>query len=455
MAFNSFRARIGLRALLLVATIGVATWGWLVVGWLVTPIVSAVIALLLTIELVWYVERGQREFAAFLSSMLHEDFSTPPAAQNRGTSFDELESVYLQLSDEFKRLNLQKAANYQYLEAVVEHLGVALICLDEVGQVVMINEPARRLFDLPHAHWLQGLARFDERLPALVGRLRQGGRELLQVRQGGEVLQLVLYATEFSLLDRRYKLVSFQNIRDELERREVESWQKLIRVLTHEIMNSVTPIISLSKLVQEELQAVGEGGALPAESRADLLRSVNAVHSRSSGLLEFVNAYRSFANVPVPDFQQVDVALLLQRMRSLMDGYVAARGISLQVESGAGEARIRVDPRQVEQVLINLVRNAAEALAGRPEPSIRVCAALDERDRVRMEVIDNGTGIDPAHIDNIFVPFFSTKRGGTGVGLSISRQLVHANKGFISARPGNAGGSVFTIVFPIAKPAVD
>jgi two-component system, NtrC family, nitrogen regulation sensor histidine kinase NtrY len=455
MAFNSFRARIGLRVLLLVAAIAVATWGWLVVGWVVTPVASAVVALLLAIELVWYVERGQREFAAFLSSMLHEDFSTPPAAQNRGSSFDALESVYQQLSDEFKRLNLQKAANYQYLEAVVEHLGVALICLDEAGQVVMINEPARRLFDLPHAHWLQGLARFDERLPALVGRLRHGGRDLLQARQGGEVLQLVLYATEFSLLDRRYKLVSFQNIRDELERREIESWQKLIRVLTHEIMNSVTPIISLSKLVQEELQAMGEGGALPAENRADLLRSVNAVHSRSSGLLEFVNAYRSFASVPVPDFQQVDVSLLLERLRVLMGEFTAARGISLQIESVPGETGIRADARQVEQVLINLIRNAAEATAGRPAPAIIVRATLDERDRVLVEVIDNGTGIDPAHLDNIFVPFFTTKRGGTGVGLSISRQLVHANRGFISARPGEDGGSVLTLVFPLATPASD
>ena len=289
--------------LLLVAAISLAVWGWLVVDWLVTPIVAGVVALLLAVELVWYVERGQRELAAFLSSMLHQDFSTPPAAQNRGRSFDELESIYRSLSDEFKRLNLQKAANHQYLEAVVEHIGVALICLDEVGQIVMINEPARRLFDLPHAHWLRGLARFDERLPALIDRLRHGDRDLLQVRQDEEMLQLVVYATEFSLLDRQYKLVSFQNIRDELERREIESWQKLIRVLTHEIMNSVTPIISLSKLVQDELTALGEGGALQAgQSRGPAAQRECRVlaQQRTAGVREGLPQLRHGARARVP-----------------------------------------------------------------------------------------------------------------------------------------------------------
>jgi two-component system, NtrC family, nitrogen regulation sensor histidine kinase NtrY len=448
MVFNSFRALVALRVLLLVAAISLAAWGWLVVDWLVTPIVSGVLALLLAFELIWYVERGQRELAAFLSSMLHQDFSTPPVAQNRGRSFDELETIYLSLSDEFKRLNLQKAANHQYLEAVVEHIGVALICLDEIGQIVMINEPARTLFDLPHAHWLRGLARFDERLPALIGRLRHGDRDLLRVRQDDEVLQLVLYVTEFSLLDRQYKLVSFQDIRDELERREIESWQKLIRVLTHEIMNSVTPIISLSKLVQDELMAQGEGAALPPGSREDLLRSVHAVHSRSSGLLEFVKAYRSFASVPVPQLQHVEVAVLLQRVRVLMDEFTTSRGIAMEVRIEGDALAIRADPRQIEQVLINLIRNAAEALAGCLSPAIRLRAAQDERGRILIQVIDNGAGIDAVHLDNIFVPFFTTKRGGTGVGLSISRQLVQANQGFISAKAGEVGGCVFSLLFP-------
>ena len=159
------------------------------------------------------------------------------------------------LSAQFTRLNLQKAANHQYLEAVVEHVGVALVSLDDTGQVAMMNERARRLFGQPHPLSIKSFARFDSRLPELLERLDDSDRDLLRVQRGDDTLQLVLYCTCFTLLDRRYKLVSFQNIRDELERREIESWQKLIRVLTHEIMNSVTPIISLSKLIQETLAA--------------------------------------------------------------------------------------------------------------------------------------------------------------------------------------------------------
>jgi len=177
------------------------------------------------------------------------------------------------------------------------------------------------------------------------------------------------------------------------------------------------------------------------------------VHSRSSGLMEFVRAYRSFASVPVPDLQQVDVIALLQRVRVLMDEFTATRGIGLAIEFDAGPLPIRADPRQIEQVLINLVRNAAEALVGRISPVIQLSAARDDRGRVLLQVIDNGAGIDPAHLDNIFVPFFTTKRGGTGVGLSISRQLVQANKGFISAKGREGGGSVFTLSFPAVSGA--
>jgi nitrogen fixation/metabolism regulation signal transduction histidine kinase len=440
MVFNGFRFQVGLRVVLLVLCVSVAVWGWIAAGWLVTPVVAGALAFLCAAELVWYVERSQREFSAFLGSILHQDYSLPVPAQGRGRSFDDLDGVYRSLSEEFKRLNLQKAANYQYLEAVVEHIAVALICLDRDGNVVMMNEHARRLFGLPHAHGLRSIARFDERLPALLERMRHGDRDLLQVRRGDEVMQLVLYATEFSLLEKHYKLVSFQNIRDELERREIESWQKLIRVLTHEIMNSVTPIISLSKLVQDELVSKGADD--------DLLRSVNAVHSRSSGLLDFVKAYRSFATVPVPKMETVDVLTILQRVRVLMDEFIASRRITMQIEAPDGGIAVHLDPRQLEQILINLVRNAAEALADLAQPLITLRATRDERQRVVIQVIDNGVGIDPVHLDNIFVPFFTTKRGGNGVGLSISRQLVQANRGFITAKAAEPRGSVFTMLFP-------
>lgn len=446
MASNNFRLNVAARVLLLGASLIVAIWGWTVATWLVTPVVAAILAVLLLVELIRYVERTHRELAWFLGAVTHGDYSVPIPELKKGRVFDQLEEAYRKLRGEFIRLNTEKAANYRYLEAVVEHVGVALICFDESGEVVMMNEPARRLLGMPYVYSWRSLARFDERMPALLQRLRHGDRELLQARRGEEALQLILYATEFALLERRYKLVSFQDIRDELEGQEIESWQKLTRVLTHEIMNSVTPIVSLTNLIQETL--ADNGPVLDWETRNDLLRSANAVHSRGSGLLEFVRAYRSFTALPAPATIPVQVRTLLERVRTLMDEALQAQQVACEIRIEGPEPAIFADPQQIEQVLINLMRNAVEVLAGTSEPQLVLAATKADFGRVRIQVIDNGPGIDPANIDNIFVPFFTTKRGGSGVGLSISRQLMHANRGFISYRPGEPRGSVFTLLLP-------
>jgi nitrogen fixation/metabolism regulation signal transduction histidine kinase len=451
MGFSNFRLQVALRVVLLTACICTAIWGRMVAGWVVTPGVALLLAGLVAAELIWFVERGQREMSAFLSSIAHQDYSVPIPSGATGRAFDRMERVYRLISDEFKRLNLQKAANHQYLESVIEHVGVALVSIDEAGDIVMMNEPARRLCGLQHVQSVKSFARFDPRLPALLEQLQDGGRDLLRVQRGDEVLQIVLYATEFTLLGRRHKLVSFQNIRDELEKREIESWQKLIRVLTHEIMNSVTPIISLSKLVQETLSAEDlQGRVLEGGERDDLLRSVNAVHSRSNGLLEFVKAYRSFATVPAPAFQPVEAGMLLRRTGTLMADILATQRVALDIDFPDQPLHIRVDPQQIEQVLINLLRNAAEALGEQPEAEVRMRVAPDDRGRVVIQVTDNGPGIEAAYLENIFVPFFTTKRGGTGVGLSVSRQLVQANRGFIFVKPAEPRGCTFTLVFPAA-----
>ncbi|HEV7632783.1 MAG TPA: ATP-binding protein [Steroidobacteraceae bacterium] len=447
MAFSNFRVNVVLRALLIVALCFGFAWAWVETHWQVTPFVCGVLIVLAVTELIRYIEKTTREFTSFLSFVTHNDFSVPVPTQHKGGAFDELEAAYRLLTGKFRHMNLQKAADHQYLEAVVEHISIALVCLDEQNNVKMINSPVRRLFGLPYLNSLRSFARIDARLPDLLERLDDGERTLFAVRLGDETLQLVLYATRFTLLDRRYKLVSFQNIRDELDQREIDSWQKLIRVLTHEIMNSVTPIISLSKLVSETL-VDGDGSlqAMTRQEQDDLQRSVAAIHARSSGLLDFVQAYRSLTNLPAPVFAEVQVVSLLERVRTLMSQELAERNVPLVLTCDDATLVFRADPGQMEQVLINLLRNALEALADVAGPRIELRAQRDERGKLLLQVVDNGPGIDPAHLDSIFVPFFTTKRNGTGVGLSISRQIVQMNKGFISVR-SEPGDCAFTLKF--------
>jgi two-component system nitrogen regulation sensor histidine kinase NtrY len=451
MVFDNFRANILLRVLVFSALCFVTLWGWLNTSWVATPVVGAALILLSVAELIHYVEKTSRELTSFLSFVSNHDFSTPPLLPHKGRVFRDLQAAYRLLADELRRLNLQKAANHEYLEAVVEHVSVALVCFDSQGNVTMTNKPALRLFDVPHLNSVRTFSRVDERLPAILLQLDDGDRVMFSARRGDEVMQLVLYATTFELLEQRYKLVSFQNIRNELDRQEIDSWQKLIRVLTHEIMNSVTPVISLSRVVRETM--IDESGAAPVfraltpEEQSDMLRSVTAIHARSSGLLDFVQAYRSYARLPAPVFSDINVCALLERVRTLTAQQLGAQRIALAVWCDDGGLCICADSRQVEQVLLNLLRNAIEALADSADPRIELRGSRDERGKVLLQVIDNGPGIPAANLDDIFVPFFTTKRNGTGVGLSISRKIMHANNGFISVRSAPAQGCVFTLKF--------
>ena len=452
MSFSNFHTNVLVRVLILIALCLILVWGWLNTTWVATPVLCLALIIACAIELIYYVERTTREFTTFLSFVAHHDYSTPIPVPQKGPVFMELQSAYRFLSEEFRRLNLQKAANLEYLEAVVEHVSVALCCLDERGYVRMMNKPARQLFGLPFVNSWHTFSRIDPRLPDILQKLRDGERTLLAVTREDDNLQLLLYATTFELLGERYKLVSFHNIRDELDRQETDSWQKLIRVLTHEIMNSVTPIISLSGLVRETMidEASDPPAAreLTASQQNDMLRSVTAIHTRSRGLLDFVRAYHGFARLPEPVFADVPVRPLLERVRQLMSGDAQANGIVLEAQCSDGGSSVHVDAGQIEQVLINLIRNAAEALAGTTAPKITLRAARNAHSEVLLQVIDNGAGISAEHLDSVFVPFFTTKRNGTGVGLSVSRQLVQMNRGWISVRSAPGDGCVFTLKFP-------
>jgi two-component system, NtrC family, nitrogen regulation sensor histidine kinase NtrY len=451
MGLNNFRANVLVRVVVLAALCVVLAWSLVNTRWVATPLVCGALMLLSVFDLFRYVERTSRDFTRFLNYVAHHDFSTPVSIPYKGKVFTELQNAYQVLAGEFRRLNMQKAANHEYLEAVVAHIGIALVCLDDQGIVKMMNGSARRLFGVPHLNSARTFNRIDERLPDLLQQLEDGDRTLLSVRRGDDTLQLTLYATTFELLEQRYKLVSFQNIRDELDRQEIDSWQKLIRVLTHEIMNSVTPITSLSRLVRETM--IDDSGGSPAfrtltpQDRDDMLRSVTAIHSRSRGLLDFVDAYRSFARLPAPVFSDVDVLALFERARTLMSREVETLGIALTLQCQEAGLRIHADAMQVEQVLINLLRNAIESLAECATKRIDLRASRNDQGKVLLQVIDSGPGISPEHLDNIFIPFFTTKRSGTGVGLSVSRQIMHANRGLITVRSVAGEGCVFTLKF--------
>lgn len=450
MGFKSFRINVVLRIVLIGTLVFVAVWGVVNTGWQLTPIVCAVLALVLLADLVGYVESVNRELAGFLSFVAHQDFSASIPIGRKGPIFRDLESAYSVLMAEFRKLNQEKAANYQYLESLVEHVSIALLCLDDEGRVKLMNDQMKRLFKLPYLHSVKTLQRLDPKLPELISELGDGDRSMINLTVDGEPLQLALYATEFQLLGHRYKIISVQNIRDELEQHEVDFSQKLIRVMTHEIMNSVTPIISLSKVIEDSLLDGGDGAKLPdlsQEEHRDLLRSVASIQSRGNGLLRFVQAYGTLTNLPQPKVVSVGIPALLEQTGTLMAALLKSENVVLETQIEEEGLSVEADPEQLQQVLINLVKNAVEAVSGEPDARVRLRASRNGQGQVLVQVIDTGPGIDESQLDHIFVPFFTTKRNGTGVGLSVSRQIMFLNKGLISVKTKPGRGSEFSLTF--------
>jgi nitrogen fixation/metabolism regulation signal transduction histidine kinase len=447
MGFKSFRLNVAARVLLLGAVTFVGAWGWSNTTWQATPLVCALLAVLLLVELLRYVESVNRELAGFLQFVAHHDFSVRVPLAEKGAVFRDLEDAYNVLTREYLHLNREKAANHRYLESIVEHVSVALICFDGEGAVRLMNREAQELFKTPHLVSVNSLRKIDPALPGLIKELADGSRALVSVRIADEPLQLALYATEFRLVDETYKLVSFQNIRDELEQREVDYSQKLIRILTHEIMNSVTPILSLTKLLGDRFggsSAASGERVLTPEERTDLARGVESIQSRGSGLLRFVQAYRSLTNLPRPNVAVVSVAALFQRVHTLLAPTLVPGELVIESEPGL---TMRADAQQIEQVLINLVKNAGEALAGRADGRVVLRGSRDERGRLVLQVIDNGPGIPADQVDDIFVPFFTTKKGGSGVGLSVSRQIMVLNRGSLTVKTSPGRGCELTLKF--------
>ncbi len=418
-------------------------------GYYATVTLVACVIVYQTYVLLRYVTRTNAELSRFIRSIQYDDFSQTFTGGKRGPSFEELASAFTSVMNQFKTTRAEKEENFRYLQTVVEHVGAGLIAYTPGGDVELINNAAKRLLDVPHLRTIGALEGKSRALVDALRTLRAGERTLVRVDTGNEPLQLVLHATEFRARGENVTLVSVQNIQGELEEKELEAWQNLIRVLTHEIMNSITPISSLASTAYDLMGGKsGPAAVIPAgETARDIRGALETIHKRSQGLLHFVETYRTLTRIPKPRFQVIRVSDVLGRLRSLMAPQISAGSLSLETNSNPAEIDLNADQGLVEEVLINLVTNAMQALTGTPGGAIRIGAYLDGRGRVVMEVADNGPGITQEQLGKIFVPFYTTKPSGSGIGLSLCRGIMRLHGGTILARSTPGAETVFTLKF--------
>jgi signal transduction histidine kinase len=455
-----YRLQILARLAMIAATVVAGVW---LLGAIAAPVAPVALVVLLVVWQGWalllYTERTPRELLRFLEAIRYDDLSLAVSAQGRGPLFEAIADRFAEVTEAFRRLRTEREEQAQVLQTVVRHVGVALIAFRRDGEVALLNTAAKRLLGLPRLRRIDGLAALSLRLAQLLPTMQSGDRTLVRVERGDRTLDLAVHATHFRLVGEPHVLVSLQDIRSELEEKEMEAWQQLTRVLTHEIVNSVAPIASLAATANQLLHSdaaevsgdpASDDGAEPAPAPAplaDAREALQTIERRSQGLIHFVESYRSLTKIPKPTFALFPVADLFGNVQTLLRTSMREKGVTLDVQIVPETLELAADEELIEQVLINLLLNAMQALEGQADARIALRARIGDTGRAVIEVRDDGPGILPEVRERIFVPFFTTKPTGSGIGLSLSRQILRLHGGTLSVRSEPGVETVFVLRF--------
>lgn len=402
-----------------------------------------------------YMDKSNREIIGFLESIKWDDFSHTYPDKKDGGTLDELYAEFNNVIKKFREIRADKEAQYQYLKTIVQHVGIGIITFEKNGEVQIINSAAKNLLGLKHLKNIRHLSSVSDELVSVLTQLRTGGRNLVKIpRNDEEEIQLAIYAIELTLRSKEFKLISLQNIQSELEEKEMEAWQNLIRVLTHEIMNSVTPISSLARTIEAEMEDWLSNGqdinTISSEQVEDFHTALHTIHRRSESLIKFVGDFRNMTRITLPNLSKVCIKDMMDHVCALMKQSIKENQIHIEVDIPE-ELCVQIDEQQIEQVLINIVKNAVEALAedeeNDAERKLWIKATERKEGGALITIRDNGPGIEEDALKKIFIPFFTTKKTGSGIGLSLSKQIMRNHQGSISVRSVVSEGTEFTLKF--------
>lgn len=407
----------------------------------IRAIFAGVAVIVLLVEMLHFVHRTNRSLSSFLTAIIHNDFTLRFSKEEEDLSYQQLYGTFNEISEKFGELAVAREKEHLYLEHLIGHLQVGVLATDEAGLVIWMNDSMKKLLERPHLYQLSGLTLQYPELVSKLEKLAEGQTEVISLSSVVGDRQLLFRFSAFSLGEDDYRLYSAQDIQGELEEKEVEAWEKLLRVLTHEIMNSVTPISSLSKSLTTLLESSQEK-VLPK-----LKRGLDAISNRSDALLGFTDAYRKLAAVPHPKLQSLLVSQIINRIHILFEPQLTRQHIAFTFTCSDPKLSVNADPELLGQVLINLIQNALDALKGMSKGKIEIYAFATEAGKVKIQIQDNGPGIPASSQEKVFIPFYTTKEKGSGIGLSLSRQIMLKHGGNLMLTSEEGEGSVFTILF--------
>lgn len=417
---------------------------------LVQVFMFLLVVLLLTFNLISFATTTNKKITRFLESIRYSDFSSSFTKDSKlGTSFKEMNMSFNEVIDAFKKTRAEKEEQMLFLQIMIQHINTGIISFDSNGKIGVINGAAKQLLQIPQFKDIHDLGKLSIDLLQKVLALKPGGSFSLKINSD---LHLNVQSAAFKMEGTSWTLLSFQNIKSELQRNELEAWQNLTKVLRHEIMNSMTPIASLANslgIILEEDTEEDEDGTLHLEkdSFVDLSEGLETISKRSTGLVDFVNAYRDYTNIPKPTLKKFEVKHLIENISVLLKEEMQQANIKVTTQINPEDLQIMADQDLIQMILINLIKNSREAMENAENREIRVIAGNDSQSIPFIQVIDYGEGIVPEALDRIFVPFFTTKKTGSGIGLAISRQIMNLHKGSLEVDSKLGEKTIFTLRF--------
>jgi nitrogen fixation/metabolism regulation signal transduction histidine kinase len=448
MTFNRFNWSILWRVLLLFITLLACSFLLVKGEWLYAGTVFLIIIFQL-VNFYRFHLKAQYEVEQFVESIHYRDFSR---YFNVGKAPFELKSLrrgFNEINSTFKIISKEKETQYQYLQKILElvETGILSYQLDEEGSVVWMNDAFKKLLGIPYLKTIHSLEKRDKKIYNEIIELKNGQNKIVTVTKDQTSFKALVTSTAFQTDNKVYKLIAFQNVDEALDETEAQAWQKLLSVMTHEIMNSVAPISSLAGTLKKRLQSTIAHRQPNNDSQDDLELGLETIQRRSEGLLRFAETYRNLNKITKPYLQKIFVSDLFETLHQLMQPTLEQKNIESNIILRDPSLTLEIDTNLIEQVLINLILNAIEALKDKSDPRITLSAERADNNKIMIKISDNGCGMSPEIIEKIFIPFFSTKKNGSGIGLSLCKQIMLLHHGNIQVQSFPNEGTIFSLQF--------
>ncbi len=446
--FKKYEWRIVFRVILLFISLSLCSF-LLVKALYIYLFLAFIVVVFQILDFYRFNKKAQDEVAQFVEAIHYRDFSRNFDVKHAPLEIQPLRKSFNEINSTFKIISREKEVQYQYLQQILELVDTGILSYEiSTGDISWMNEPLKKMLGIPYLRTIHSMEKREPVLykEALV--LRSGEHKIVSLTKDNNQSKILMTATAFQTENRIFKLIAFQNVSEALDETEAQAWRKLLSVMTHEIMNSVAPISSLAETLKRQLDKSRNSTEEEKKNGfEDLVLGVETIQRRSEGLLKFAQTYRNLNKITTLNLKNVYVRDLFENLNNLMLPMLEQKNIELEIILKDPELMLETDTNLMEQVLINLLVNAMEAVKDREHPRITLSANLQSNKKVNIKIADNGTGISEELMDKIFVPFFSTKKSGSGIGLSLCKQIMMLHKGTIQVHSVEGEGTAFTLTF--------